>query len=110
MRQFVLFFLFAALIVIAAIAGAQIAPQTAQPSYEGQNVSAVALISNPHRDLQSLYPKVSQKAGEPYSQEKVQASIEQLQTAGNFSKVEVNVIPEIDGLRLNFLLEPAYYI
>jgi len=105
MRLFVLPFLF-----IAMAARAQVFPQGPQTSYEGENVSVVALISNPHRDLQPLYAKILQKAGEPYSPAKVQASVEELQRAGNFSRVEVNVIPEIEGLRLNFLLEPAYYI
>ncbi len=29
---------------------------------------------------------------------------------GQFPKVEVNVVPDPLGLRLNFLLEPAYYL
>src|SRR5258708_29396143 len=105
MRLSVLLLLFTAV-----SAFAQISPQGPQPSYEGQNVSVVALISNPHRDVQPLYAVVSQKAGESYSDAKVQNSIAALQKAGSFPKVQVNVIPEISGLRLNFLLEPAYYV
>ncbi len=89
---------------------AQLAPQAPQAAYEGQNVSAISLIANPHRDLQPLHSYVAQKVGEPYSQEKIEASAQALQKAGGFPKVDVSVAPEISGLRINFLLEPAYYL
>ena len=78
--------------------------------YEGQNVSAVSLIANPHRDLQPLIPLVQQKTGEPYDQKKIEASRQALQDAGSFEKVQVSIVPEVNGLRVNFLLEPAYYL
>jgi len=93
-----------------ALGHAQLAPQSAQSLYTGQNVSAVALIANPHRKLESLWAVVTQKAGQPYSQEKIEDSAAALKQTGGFPKVEVNVVPEINGLRINFLLEPAYYL
>jgi outer membrane protein insertion porin family len=81
-----------------------------QSVYNGQNVDAVDLIGNPHRDLEPLRAVVVQKAKEPYSQDKVEASIAALQEAGGFPKVSVQVVPDTSGLRLDFLLEPAYYI
>jgi len=84
--------------------------QHPQSVYEGQNVAAIDLIGNPHRDVEPLRSLVEQKAGAPYSQAKVQASIAALQATGQFNKVEVNVVPDPSGLRLNFLLEPAYYL
>jgi outer membrane protein insertion porin family len=89
---------------------AQPAPQEVQGAYEGQNVSAVSLIANPHRNLDSLYPLVEQKAASPYSQPKIEATMQALQKAGGFPQVHVKVVPEVKGLRVNFLLEPAYYI
>ncbi len=89
---------------------AQLAAQTPQSLYAGQNVSAVALIANPHRKLESLWAVVTQKAGEPYSQEKIEESAAALKSTGGFPKVQINVVPEINGLRINFLLEPAYYL
>ena len=68
------------------------------------------LIANPHHDVEPLLPLVSQKAGEPYSQAKVEASIASLEKTGGFEKVTVNVISDPEGLRLNFILEPAYYL
>jgi outer membrane protein assembly factor BamA len=89
---------------------AQLAVQTPQPVYEGQTVSAIDLIGNPHRDVDAFRPLVEQKAGEPYSQSKVEASIAALERTGQFPSVQVNVVPDPAGLRLNFLLEPAYYL
>src|SRR5579871_253277 len=95
---------------LAAGTSAQLAPQGPQSAYDGQKVSAVSLIANPHRDLAPLLGYVSQKAGEPYSDSKVQASAKALQDAGGFKSVEVNIVPEVSGIRINFLLEPAYYL
>lgn len=58
-------------VILSSLAWAQLAPQAA---YEGQTVSAVSLIASPHRDLQPLYPIVTQKTGEPYSLAKADAS------------------------------------
>jgi len=102
MRSFALFFSLWATAV-----SAQLTVEGPQPIYNGQNVSAIDLISNPHRDTDPLQPLVQQKAGEPYAEEKVEASIAALQRTGQFTKVEVSVVPEITELRLNFILEPA---
>jgi outer membrane protein insertion porin family len=96
--------------LISAGAVAQLALQAPTASYEGQNVSAVSLIANPHRDLQPLIPLVTQKGGEPYSQKRIEESRQALQDAGHFAKVQVSIVPDINGLRVNFLLEPAYYL
>src|SRR5439155_24936771 len=53
---------------------------------------------------------VDQKPGQPYSQAKVEASIKALEGTGQCPKVQVNVVPDPAGLRLNFLLEPAYFL
>jgi outer membrane protein assembly factor BamA len=102
--------LFGFWLISAATLLAQLAPQAPQVAYEGQNVSAVSLIANPHRDLTPLLRLVSQSADSPYSADKIQQSAEALKKAGNFADVRVEVVPEIAGLRVNFLLEPAYYL
>jgi outer membrane protein insertion porin family len=97
--------------LIAAVATrGQMAPVGPQALYEGQTVSAVDLIANPHRDLEPLGPLVAQKAGQPYSEANVQASIASLESNGGFEKVVVDVVPDPEGLRLSFVLEPAYYL
>ena len=86
------------------------AVQHAQPVYEGQNVAAVDLIANPHRDIGPLRVLIVQEAGQPYSQSKVEASIRALRATGKFPKVTAEVVPDPSGLRLNLLLEPSYYL
>ena len=98
------------LFLFAVGASAQVAVQGPQSIYDGQTVAAIDLIGNPHRDMEPLRTLIEQKAGEPYSQPKVEASIAALERTGQFPKVEVNVVPNPLGLRLNFLLEPAYYL
>lgn len=92
-----------------AAAFAQSASQKLKISYEGQTVGSIYLIAGPHRNTEPLLPLMLQQPGEPYSQEKIQASAAALQKAGDFRKVEVNVDPEAGGLRVSFVLEPAYY-
>ncbi len=105
MRWLVLLFSFSAI-----SGSAQLSIQGPQSIYDGQNVSEIDLIANPHRDVEPLRPLVLQKAGQAYSQEKVEASVAALQNTHLFEKVQVSVVPQIAGLRLDFLLEPAYYI
>jgi outer membrane protein insertion porin family len=100
----------ALLLLLAVGACAQLAVQRPKPVYEGQTVGAIDLIGNPHRDIDSLRPLIEQKDGEAYSQSKVEASIAALEHTGQFPKVGVEVVPDPAGLRLNFLLEPAYYL
>ena len=99
-----------AVLLFVTVAFGQLAQTGPQPAYEGQNVSAVSLIANPHRDLSPLLPLVSQKAGTPYVGTKIQESAAALKQAGGFTDVQVAVEPEVSGLRVNFLLEPAYYL
>ncbi len=101
-----------ALLVFVAVAAASAQMDTLRPKavYDGQNVDAIDLIGNPHRDLNPLQAVVVQKAHEPYSEAKVEASIQALQKAGGFPKVSVHIVPDPSGLRLDFLLEPAYYL
>lgn len=96
--------------LITAGAISQLVSQESMNSYDGQNVSAVSLIANPHRDLQPLFPLVTQKAGEPYSQKKIEESRQAVQDAGHFDKVQVSIVPDINGLHVSFLLESPYHL
>jgi outer membrane protein insertion porin family len=97
-------------LISAAVLFAQLAPQPPQAAYAGQNVSAVSLIANPHRDLTPLFALVEQKANAPYSEEQIQQTAAALKKAGNFPDVRVEVVPVIAGLRVSFLLEPSFYL
>ncbi len=89
---------------------AQMAPKAPEAAYDGQNVSAVSLIANPHRNVEALFPVVTQKPNTPYSEQQIEQSAEALKKAGGFPEVHVSVDPDITGLRVSFLLEPAYYL
>lgn len=79
-------------------------------AYRGETVSSVELVANPHLDLAPLRTLVVQKEGEPYSQEKVQASLVALEDTHQFTAVHTYITPQPKGVRLNFVLEPAYSI
>src|SRR5689334_12805549 len=87
------------------------APQVRQvlPSYEGQHVTTVELAGQPELNPQALLPLVSQRAGEPFSQSKVDASLAALQQKGGFQTVELEIRPDPDGVRVLFVLQPAIY-
>lgn len=93
----------------------QQAPQTAPQvkatlaSYEGQNVATVELAGQPDLNPEELAPLVAQRAGEPFSQSKVDQTIAALQHSGRFQAVELEVRPEANGVRLLFVLQPAIY-
>jgi outer membrane protein insertion porin family len=85
-----------------------------QPSsavaYEGQPVAAVQLVARPTVNVQPLQSLVKLKVHQSYSTAKAQASVAALQSAGHFTRVDVRIDPEADGLHVIFLLQPVYYM
>jgi outer membrane protein insertion porin family len=81
-----------------------------QAAYEGETVTAVDLVANPHVDIAPFQALVEQKTGQPYSEKKVEASVAALEKSEKFGSVKVSVSPTPNGLRLSFILEPVYYI
>ncbi len=77
MRSVAFFLVFSAL-----RAFAQVSSTGPQPLYNGQTVTAVALIANPHRDVEPLRAYVAQQAGAPYSEASIEARISALQEKG----------------------------
>jgi len=82
----------------------------AQATYEGQIVAFVDLVSDPRNDVEIFRPLVKQQPGRPYSDRDVQETVAALRRSARFSKVSVDVKPEPNGLRVSFVLEPAYYV
>jgi outer membrane protein insertion porin family len=78
-------------------------------SYEGQFVAKIELVANPKIPVDSLYPLIQQHVGEPYSNAKVSQTVSALRATERFNTVNVDVKPEVGGLELNFILEPALY-
>jgi outer membrane protein insertion porin family len=79
-------------------------------AYEGEHVDSVDLVTNPSIDVEPLRALLVQKAGQPYSQKEVDASITALEGTHRFTQVRAVATVELSGLRLSFILEPAYYV
>jgi outer membrane protein assembly factor BamA len=87
------------------------APPTAQilSSYEGQNVTAIELAGRPGIRSEQYSQYFAQQVGAPFSREKVDATIAALKSKGQFEQVQLQVLPEANGVRLLMVLEPAVY-
>lgn len=83
--------------------------QNALPAYEGQTVTSVELAGQPDTDLSALEPLLVQKAGQPFSQEKVNQSLAAIKQAGKYQSIEVEFRPDAKGVRVLFVLQPAVY-
>ncbi len=98
------------LLSLAATVVAQQFDQGPQAAYEGETVTAIHLVADPHVDVEPLQALVEQKTDQPYSEKEVEASVAALEKTQKFTSVKVNISPTPKGLRLSFILEPAYYI
>ncbi len=106
----------AALIIAGAVLPARgqdqaspLSPTQGIGSYEGQPVSAVEVVGQPDVATSQLEPLIRQKAGQPFSQQQVEASISALKKEGKFQDVQLQVLPEASGVRVRFVLQPALY-
>lgn len=90
---------------------AKTAPQVWQtlPSYEGQNVTTVELAGQPNLDIREYQPLLAQKPGTPLSQERIESTMRALQATKKFKAIDLELRPEAKGIRVLFILEPAYY-
>ncbi len=90
----------------------EVSAQTAlsPTAYEGQPVAAVHLVASPTVNVQALESLVKLKVHQPYSNSKAEASAAALRSAGHFTRVDVRIDPEADGLEVIFLLQPVYYV
>ena len=103
------------MIVCESLLAAQQVPTIAETisSSEGQPVSSIDIAGRPDitgKALDELKSLVKQHAGHAFDAALVTDSINSLKNAGQFEDVRLDVRPEQDGLRVTFLLEPAYYI
>lgn len=103
-------FVFVLLLLAAGVLHAQSNADNNGAAYEGEPVASIHIVANPHVDIHPLEAMLAQKPGQPYSQKLVDSSAAALHAAGQFEKVRVVITQEPKGLRLAFVLEPAYYI
>lgn len=86
------------------------APGEMLASYEGQNVSAIEFAGQPDLDSARFSSAMEQKVGEAFSQQKIEQTAAAIKSAGKYDAVRIRVDPESDGVRVQFVLEPAAYI
>ena len=86
-------------------------PQTMQilSSYEGQIVNSIELAGRPDVDTEHYAQSLIQRAGEPFSKQKIDGTIAALKHDGKFEEVQLQVEPEGNGIRVMLVLEPAIY-
>ena len=75
-----------------------------QALYEGQTVSSLTLVADPHLDVGDLRSLVTLQPGSPFSGQQAQASIAALKAAGKFTSVNLTITPGVAGLQLSFVL------
>jgi outer membrane protein insertion porin family len=113
--KFIVFLLLAAVHCSLAIARshAQESPDQSQQimqSYEGQNVSNVEIAGRPDLETGKYDALIQQKAGQPFSAEKIGATVVALKKTGEFQDVILDLRPETDGVRVMFIAQPAVYV
>lgn len=79
-------------------------------SYEGQRVASLTLAGRPDLNVDDLMKVVTQKAGERFSNFKIQQSITDLKNLGHFSDVAVEIRPLSNGINVRLVLQPALYL
>lgn len=79
-------------------------------SYEGQTISTIEIAGQPDLNEDQFAPLFALKAGEPFSEDKVNQTAAALKNTAKFEEVRIQVDPEAKGVRVLFILEPAYYI
>ena len=100
------------LLISASLLGQLSAPMSdsAPAMYEGQKVGSIDIATQPQISTDALRSMLRQKVNEPYSKAQVQQSMDDLKQTQRFSKVQLRVEPAPNGLKLTFVLEPAFYM
>lgn len=92
----------------------RIAAQDAQPDtyagFEGQKVAKVEISIKPTMDAEAFRARIKQKAGEPFSMQAIRESVAALQETHLFSKIQLSIEPDVSGLNVLFILQPAPYV
>ena len=79
-------------------------------TYNGQTVSAIEIAGRPDIEAGQFEALFVQKAGEPFSKDKVEQTAAAIKAKGNFQGVRIQALPEAKGVRVVFTLQPADYV
>ncbi|HKF45822.1 MAG TPA: POTRA domain-containing protein [Terracidiphilus sp.] len=78
-------------------------------SYEGQNVSLIEVAGQPDIQPAQFESALAQKAGQPFSRDKINQSAAAVKAQGKFQEVRIEVNPGSSGVRVLLVAEPAVY-
>lgn len=103
-------FLFLTFLLVGVTTLAQQSQPSSYAGFEGQKVSSVEIAVAPQISTEPLEKLIEQKAGEPFSTAAIQESVVALQKTKSFTQIQLSITPEQEGLRVLFILQPAYYV
>ena len=78
-------------------------------SYEGQTISSVELAGRPDINPDEYSQLLTIHSRDTFSATQIDQSVSSLKRTGQFPDIEVNLRPELDGVRVMFILHPAVY-
>jgi outer membrane protein assembly factor BamA len=79
-------------------------------SFEGQIVSRVEVAGRPDLETQELQQLIPIHAGERFSPAKADEAIAVLKRATQSEAIQLDLRPEIEGVRVIFIPQPAFYV
>ncbi len=90
---------------------ARTAPATKQilKSYEGQTVSTIEIAGRPDLNTDSLRQMISLKQGNRFSIDQLNESLTAIRNTGQFQDVQLDIVPDVNGVRVLFVLQPGLY-
>ena len=78
-------------------------------SYEGQNVTGIEIAGRPDLTSAQFSPLFALRAGQPFSSEKLDQTVNALKATGKFKEIQLQIEPEAKGVRVLLILEPAVF-
>ena len=91
-------------------ASAQLPADQTIALYAGQTVSSVEVAGQPGVTFQSVRNLIAVKPGQPLRQNDVESSLSALRDRGGFKGAVLDIEPAADGVRVEFILQPAIYV
>ena len=79
-------------------------------SYEGQLVSMVEVAGRPDLETEGLRQLIPIHAGDRFSHDKVDEALAVLKRTTQLETIQLDLRPEIEGIRVIFILQPAFYV
>ncbi len=79
-------------------------------TYMGQNVSSIDVAGRPDVTLDQVSRYFAVQKGKPLSQADIDTTVAALKKSGEFDNVWVSAQPDAEGVRVQFILEPGFYV